>query len=224
MEGSCRGVLEAAPDAMGVANRNAETHKNISQYIHRCAMNAKSLANKNVPLAFGTSFVILVMVATFSYRSMVASSESDRWVRHAHDVIENLQGFLLAALSIESSTSRFVLTGEAPSFDAYRASIVSVEQHEAILRNLTLDNAEQQRRLAVIEELTARKIRYAEMIISLRRTEGSGAAANAVSGSGLQIMDELQTAVLQMREEELRLLAQRGGLGNLDGGISGFSA
>ena len=33
----------------------------------------------------------LFVVGCVSYRGLVVSSESDRWVRHTHEVLENLQ-------------------------------------------------------------------------------------------------------------------------------------
>src|SRR6185503_10679822 len=53
-------------------------------------------------------------------------------------------------------------------------------------------------------------IQFAEMVIGLRRAKGLEAAADAVrSGRGERIMGEFEAVVLQLREEELRLLAQR---------------
>jgi hypothetical protein len=46
---------------------------------------------KDVQLAFGAAILTLVAVGTLSYRSMVVSGESDRRVRHTHEVLESLQ-------------------------------------------------------------------------------------------------------------------------------------
>ena len=102
------------------------------------------------------------------------------------------------------------MTGKESYLESYRASILSAEQDEATVRNLTVDNPEQQRQLPALERLAAQKIQFAEMVIGLRRAKGLEAAADAVrSGRGQRIMNEFQAVVRQLQDEELRLLAQR---------------
>ena len=91
-------------------------------------MKTKSLLNRKVQLAFGSAIAILLVVAAFSYRGMILSSESDRLVRHSHEVLENLQELLFAMQSIEASSRGFVLTGEESYLDSYRADIVSKQE------------------------------------------------------------------------------------------------
>jgi CHASE3 domain sensor protein len=57
-------------------------------------MKTKSLLNRRVQLALGAAVLASFVVGAISYRSMVASTESDRWVRHTHEVLENLQNSL----------------------------------------------------------------------------------------------------------------------------------
>ena len=169
-----------------------------------------SLSNWITRLAFGSAIVALLVVGTLSYRAIAVSSESERWVRHSHEVLENIQQLLLTIMSIESSYRGFVLTGDETYLEPYRASKLSVERHEAAIRKLTADNPEQQHQLPALEKLAAQKIQFAEMIESLRRTKGLEAAGDAIrSGRGEQIMDELQAAVGHFQDEELRLLMQR---------------
>ena len=149
-------------------------------------------------------------MGAISYRGMVVSSESDRWVRHTHEASENIHDLRFAMESIESSYRGFALTGKESYLESYRASILSAEQHEATVRNLTADNPEQQRQLPALERLAAQKIQFAEMVIGLRRAKGLEAAADAIrSGPGQRIMDEFQGVVRQLQDEELRLLVQR---------------
>ena len=56
-------------------------------------MKSKSPLNRKVQLAFGAAMLISLVVGSLSYRSLVLSNESDRWVQHTHEALENLQGF-----------------------------------------------------------------------------------------------------------------------------------
>src|SRR3954453_12670654 len=51
----------------------------------------KLLANWKVQLAFAAAFVTLFVVGALSYRTIVVSGESDRWVEHTQEVLENLK-------------------------------------------------------------------------------------------------------------------------------------
>jgi len=170
----------------------------------------KSLLNWKIRLAFGAAILALLVVGAISYRTMVVSRDSERWVRHTHEVLENLQGLLIASESIESSYRGFVVTGEQAHFASYRTNILILEHHETAVRNLTMDNPEQQRRISEVERLTAQEIEFVERVIALRRAQGFEAAADAIRtrldqrgrGEFLEKIGELQ-------QEELRLLALR---------------
>ena len=68
--------------------------------------------NRKVQLAFASAILTLLLVGAVSYCSVIASSESDRWVRHSHEVLASLQDLLFAMRSIESSSRGYVLTGK----------------------------------------------------------------------------------------------------------------
>ena len=141
---------------------------------------------------------------------MVVSSESARWARHTHEVLETLQSLLSATEGLESGSRGFVLTGEESYFDSYRANATAAERYRAILRNLTVDNPAQQSQFPELDRLAAEKIQLAEMVISLRLAQGLQTAAQAMrSGLGQQVTDDFQQIVRRMQDEELRLLMLR---------------
>jgi len=170
----------------------------------------KSLLNPRVQLGLGAAILASLVVGAISYRSMVASTESDRWVRHTHEVLEKLQNLLAEMQSIESSYRGFALTGEESYLESYRASKLSAEHGEASVRNLTADNPKQEILVPTLERLTAQRIQFGQRVISLRRSTGLAAAADAIRrGPGERVMDEFQGVVRQMQDEELRLLTLR---------------
>jgi CHASE3 domain sensor protein len=163
-------------------------------------MTIRSLSNRRLVFAFGVAVAVLLVVGAFSYRGLVVSRESDRWVRHSHEVLENLDELLFAVASIESSSRGFVLTGEDSYLASDHANISSAEQHLAAVRKLTVDNPDQQRQLPVLERLVAQKIQFAEEAINLRRAKGLEAGSDAIqSGQGQRVMDEFQAVVRQWR-------------------------
>ncbi len=166
--------------------------------------------SRKVELAFGSAILALLVVGVISYRGMVVSAESNRWVRHSHEVLENLEDSFSAMQAVESSYRGFVITGDEQFLQPYRESVLRSEQEQTIIRNLTVDNPEQRRQLLTLERLADQKIQYAETIIGLRRTKGWEAAADSIrTGEGQRTMMEYRDAIRRMQDEELRLLVIR---------------
>jgi PAS domain S-box-containing protein len=166
--------------------------------------------NRKVQLTFGVAIVILVVAGAVSYHSVVMSSESDRWVRHTHEVLESLQNLVSDVTNIESSARGFLLTGDTSYIESYRASRVSAGLDEADLRKLTVDNPQQQRELPALEALMARKIQLGDTAIGLRQEKGFEAASDLIkTGAGQKVMNDFRAGVRKMQEEELQLLALR---------------
>ena len=145
-----------------------------------------------------------------SWRTIVLFDESDGWVRHTHDVIENLDDLEIATGAFESSARGFILTGAESYMASFDASLISVERSEAIVRHLTVDNPVQQRRLPLLETVIRRKIESGRLAVHLRNTRGLQVTADALPGlHGQQIMSEFQSRLRELRGEEFRLLAVR---------------
>ena len=173
-------------------------------------MKAKFPLKRKIQLTFGVAIAMLLAVGTISYRGMAVSDESDRWVRHTHEVIENLQDLNAAMETAESSYRGFVITGDENSLQPYLPAIARSEQAQANIRDLTADNSVQHLRIRNLMNLADRRVQYAENVISLRRTKGRDAAADFVrAGGGQQIIDQFQEVVRDMQHEELRLLVMR---------------
>ncbi|MGD1021187.1 MAG: EAL domain-containing protein [Candidatus Sulfotelmatobacter sp.] len=171
-------------------------------------MRPKSRLNRKMQLAFGSAMLTLLVVGAISYRGIVVSGESARWVGHAHKVLESVQDLVFAVESIESNSRGFALTGKESYLESYRAGLLKVAQDQAAIRYLTSDNPQQQRQVPALESLTAQKIQRAEMVISLHQAGGPGANA-ARSESVQETMDEFLAVAGRLQGEELRLLALR---------------
>ena len=179
---------------------------------NRTADRTKSafLLNRWVPVTFESVILILLLVSAIAYRAMVASSESDRWVAHTHEVLEALGDLQRALETIRSSYRAFALTGRESFLESYSASILEVKRDEVIIRDLTIDNPRQAPRLLAIDALAQKQIDFAAMVIDLRRTQGLQAAADATrQGTGQHVQSELIRIVHETRAEELTLLVWR---------------
>ena len=173
-------------------------------------MKAKLPSTRTVLTAFGSAVAILLVVAGFSYRSIVVSSESNRWVQHTHEVLGHLRQLQLAMDTVALTLRQYVISADERSLDPYRAAGPSIEQHIIALRNLTVDNPEQVRRIPILQRLATETLERAAETINLRRNLGLEAAAESTrTGPGPALTVKYQAIVRQMQDEERRLLALR---------------
>jgi PAS domain S-box-containing protein len=173
-------------------------------------MKNDSPLNRKMQLAFGSAVLTLLVVGVISYRATALSSESDRWVRHTHEVLENLEGLLASTQALELSSRGFLLTGEESYLASFRACILSLERERTVVAGLTLDNPDQQRRILLLGELAAQKIQLDETNINLRRTTGLEAATYGIqNGEGQRIIEDYREVINEMEREEQRLLVLR---------------
>ena len=166
--------------------------------------------NRKVQLGFGAAILTLLGAGVISYRALVSSNQSQGWVRHTDQVLEELQELLSANENVESSSRGFALTGDKSYIESFKGNILREVQTEKSIDELTGDNLAQQRRVLALKNLLAQKIRFSESVIDLRRAKGMEAAAALIGeGRGQQIMSETQDLVHGMQDEERQLLAVR---------------
>jgi PAS domain S-box-containing protein len=173
-------------------------------------MKTKSVMRGNLQLAFGSAIFVLLIMGAIAFRTAAVASESDRWVRHTHEVLENIADLLSTMQNLESSARGFILTGRESYLETYRAGVVHSQVQVTLVRDLTVDNPAQQRQIPILENLAVQKIQLAQRVIAVRRAEGLQSAVDAtLSGGGQQIMDAYRDVIREMQEEERRLLVLR---------------
>jgi len=169
----------------------------------------KSFLNAKVRLAFGFAMLTLLLMGSLSYRWMLVSDESDRWVRHTHEVLANIQDLALAMECIESASRQFSLTGKDTDLENYRASIARVALDQATIRALTADNPIQQIHFPDLEVLAAERIQHADSMIDLRRNHGLAAVVAAIALDPNENNTEFRALVGKLQDEEMRLRTLR---------------
>jgi PAS domain S-box-containing protein len=173
-------------------------------------MKSSSVWSRKVQLGFAAAILTLLGAGVISYRALLVSNRSQGWVRHTDKVLEELQEVLSASQNIESSSRGFVLTGDKSYIESFKGNILLEARAERSIEELTADNLVQQRRVPVLQKLLAQKIQFSKSVIDLRGAKGMEAAAAVIGDSPRQeITGEIQDLVLEMQDEERRLLAVR---------------
>jgi PAS domain S-box-containing protein len=165
---------------------------------------------RKVQFLFGAALLVLLVVGLVSYRSLLVSAESDRWVQHTHEVLEHLESLLSAVSNVETGYRGFALSGQETFLQSLRGKRLIIDQEAKILSALTIDNPLQQQRLARLNGLTLLTLQQGDAVVRLRRTGGAEIAAEVVrKGAAERILEEFRAVTHEIEDEERRLLLDR---------------
>lgn len=165
---------------------------------------------KKIGSGFGLALVALIVVGGVSYDSTSKLIDSAEWVRHTHEVLNELDNLLSAFTDAETGQRGYIITGQARYLEPFRGSRDAVDQQLKRLRDLTSDNPRQQQRLTALEPLVSSKFTELQETIDLRKQKGFRPAEQAVAtDKGKNVMDSIRKVVGAMAEEETTLLVKR---------------
>src|SRR6266446_4361855 len=168
------------------------------------------MGNRLVLGGFVIATTILLFVGWQSYRNTARFAEASEWRKHTYEVLRNLDETVARLVDAETGQRGYLLTGDEAYFEPYSAAIKNIDQTIGNLKSLTSDNANQQKRIQILEPLVEQKLAELQQTIDLRKNKGPTAANRVVlEGSGRQAMDQIRAVVAEMTNEEEDLLRLR---------------
>jgi methyl-accepting chemotaxis protein len=165
---------------------------------------------RKIAVGFILSTALLVIIGAIAYRSLEVLMDTGRSVTHTHDVLRSAANMLSLMKDAETGQRGFVITGSDAFLEPHQAALAALPAEVKNLRQLTVDNPRQQKRIDQAESLIAAKFTELKRIIDLRRGRGLEAAQKAISaGEGKRLMDELRGVMGEIEADERELLRHR---------------
>jgi PAS domain S-box-containing protein len=170
----------------------------------------KRAIRKQLTAGFGMVLAVVVVNAVISYQNTLKVIENEYWVAHTHQVLTELENTLSTLKDAETGQRGYVLTGDKHYLEPYFAALSQINGNIKNIRQLTVDNSSQQRRILFLEPKVADKLNELQKAIVLRQEKGIEPAQQVVlSGRGKKLMDDIRRVILQMENAEKELLQQR---------------
>ncbi|MEJ1972104.1 MAG: CHASE3 domain-containing protein [Lacunisphaera sp.] len=171
----------------------------------------KFLIGQRIGLGFAVSLFVLLVIGLFSLRNLIKMQDESAWVTHTVEVMAALRQFESAYSGVESAGRGYMLSGD-PNFKAET-------EHQRVLttntlgrlRALTSDNANQQPRLARLQDLMTIRFALSQRLIEIRDqgiTAGDRRAAEIVR-QGQDTSEQFRSILQEIGAEESGLLEQR---------------
>ncbi|HLH93879.1 MAG TPA: CHASE3 domain-containing protein [Xanthobacteraceae bacterium] len=159
---------------------------------------------------FAVAGLTLILIAVVAYRNAAQVIENDGWVTHTYQVRGDLA--LLATQLTDAQTGErgYLITGDESFLAPYRNALGSLKGTLERLRQLTMDNPDQQRRLAALSPILETRLNELRQTVDLRRTDGLDAAAKLLTSNlGKGTTEQVHNLIAEADQQEANLLKTR---------------
>ena len=165
---------------------------------------------KKILVGFGLMLTLFLVVTVLFYYNTRAFLETNTWVEHTHQVIEEIEESMSILKDAETGQRGYVISGDEHFLEHYTKALDIIKPQFAKVRQLTADNPRQQQRLDRLALPVEAKINFLTKVVELRKSGDFSAAQNLVSSRrGETEMDAIRKIVGEMEEEERALLKER---------------
>jgi PAS domain S-box-containing protein len=160
--------------------------------------------------AFGFAVALVLLVEYFGQRAAATLQDAAEKVERTHQVIDGLNGLLVAELDAETGRRGYALTGDEALLAPYRNAADRVNAQLAVLRDLTNGDEEQKGQLSALEPQARTRLKLLDEAIDVRRVTGFDVQREATTTSrGSDEMVRLRAAVDAMVRAEQKQLVLR---------------
>jgi len=156
----------------------------------------------------------LVLIGTMSWLTWSGFDNAHKaraWVRHTYDVQIAIDRLALAVRDAETGERGFLLTGDAGHLAPYKKARATLTPLQGELRQLTVDDPQQQRQLDQLSPLIQEKMERLAQAIGLRQDVGLQAALRVATGDGGggDLMTAIEDRLTALSATEKALLENR---------------
>lgn len=178
-------------------------------------MRAEVLASPEQPkrsagvAAFALAVALLVVTQYLGHRAGNEQKDAALGVAHTHEVIEQLDGLLVAILDAESARRGYSITGDEAQLHPYRNAGARAFRCIEELRILTADNPRQLTRIDALEPKVRARMANLDAAIADRQKgrDEPSELKRTIEGSAITV--SIRELLGEMTAEERSLLAQR---------------
>jgi signal transduction histidine kinase len=163
-----------------------------------------------VPSLLIVAIIIVTVNAWFAFRSLESIEQSQGWVEHTWEVINQVKRIMGSAKDAETGFRGYLLSGEESYLDPYKTATRELPPELDRFQTLTSDNPSQHNRLTEMRSILDQRMNLLAHGIQVRRSGNPDMVQDlALSGTSKAEMDRLRQIANDMEAEERRLLATR---------------
>jgi signal transduction histidine kinase len=161
-------------------------------------------------VAFAAAVILLLLSGLAAYATVVRLRTAQRWVGHTRDVQSALSDLNNLGSRAGRARTRYVDTGEETFFQDYQQAVGEIPAKLQKIRELTVDNLEQQDSWLRLENVTSRRLNLLNNSMQLKRSGSPDAQEQArLRQQIIDVSAEADTLLQEMQNDEQQLLDSR---------------
>ncbi|QXE92221.1 diguanylate cyclase [Geomonas subterranea] len=165
---------------------------------------------RTIDITFSAALLLLTVMLFLSYFIRTELAKTNVLTQHTYDVIMAVDNLNNSMLQAESSRRGYILTGNVQQKSRCEIFAQSAQENLREVKELTVDNQSQQRRLARLDELMQRKIAVFKLSISHYDRMGfRGPEQAQLTEEGTSLMTAVRTGIDEIKSHEKTLLSER---------------
>jgi methyl-accepting chemotaxis protein len=165
---------------------------------------------RKIAAGFTLAFLLLLGIGAVAYRTITSLMNTNQLIIHTHKVLEDITAVLDLLRDAETGQRGYIITSDEGFLEPYQTGVAGLSSVIKDLRQLTSDNAHQQKWMDEAEPVVAAKLGELKLTIDMRRKGNFEETVKVVrAGEGKKLMDNLRRILEEMNREERGLLKQR---------------
>ena len=154
--------------------------------------------------------LLMLLVGYLQWRSVIDYRAAREAATHTRMVLLNLESFLAGMNDAETGQRGYLLTHKESYLEPYNEALLRIPVLLQTLRELTSDNAVQQKNLDRLEPLVTAKLDELAHTVALEKSlDHSGALTVVMSDFGKDTMDQIRATLSDMHTVQRGLLQER---------------
>ncbi len=167
---------------------------------------------RKLTLFFVAATLLVLTMGYGFYNAVQQFYESDRWVKHTQQVIDQIRDTFAAVKDLETNQRGFCMIGDAIFLGAYQDDVNRLPGLVDRLGTLVSDNPSQKARVELLRQAIRAKVEIAQHYVDERKRLGLEALdPRNVNHKGWDAMKAVGGVVDSMTAEETRLFTERSG-------------
>ncbi len=158
---------------------------------------------RSLQAGFGISLLILIATSAASFISINNLIFSSREVNHTNTILKELENTISYAKDAETGQRGYVATGDRVFLDPYYGAYEKTMKSLDTVRQLTIDNASQQKKVTELKAAMEERFGYLQRSVDQKLLD-----VNEMR-KGKVLMDQARALVSNMQQTEEKLLAER---------------
>jgi len=171
----------------------------------------RTLISRAPILGLWAALTILGCISAVSYLSVQGLVDRMLWVTHTQDVLRETEMVISDLKDVETGVRGYLISGQDEFLVPYRNALANLPSHLGRLKELTVDNADQRKRVGALEQLSRKRLEQAAPFLKLGNAGKLllPEPARQQILDGKKTMDEIRVLAGEMRKHEESLLLQR---------------